>query len=179
MSDANPAHKEFDAMKAVYEALEPLEDDARERVVKHVAGMLEINVTAKHGKNNVASGDAEQADADAEAAAAAASSVPAFKNFAELFAAADPETTAHKALVAGYWIQVSEGNPTFDGQRANKELAHLGHKLANITNAVDTLKVQKPALVIQTKKSGSSQQARKTYMVTNAGIEAVKAMLNG
>jgi hypothetical protein len=179
MSDQSPAQKEFDAMKIVYEALEPLEDDARERVVKHVAGMLEISVVMKPGKPDPVVSEADQDSGDAATVAAAATSVPAFKNFAELFAAADPETTAHKALVAGYWIQVSEGNPSFEGQRANKELAHLGHKLANITNAVDTLKAQKPALVIQTKKSGTSQQARKTYMVTHAGIEAVKAMLNG
>lgn len=177
MAEVDSAEIEFDATKAVYNALKPLDSDARERVVKHVAGILDINANIKPPKQEDSPVELDEETAAASVAAAAVTA-PAFSNFAELFAAADPQSSAHKALVAGYWIQVSEGNPNFDGQRANKELTHLGHKIANITNAMDTLKAQKPALAIQTKKSGSSQQARKTYMITHAGITAVKAMIN-
>jgi hypothetical protein len=171
----SPAENEFDATRAMYAALQPLDEDARTRVVNHVAAMLGITAP----KQTKREAPTEEDDIDDVAVAASAAEVKAFKTFADLFDAADPQTTAHRALVAGYWIQVCEGAETFDGQRANKELNHLGHKVPNITNAVDALKAQKPALVIQTKKAGTSQQARKTYKVTTAGVAAVKAMLNG
>jgi hypothetical protein len=37
---------------------------------------------------------------------------------------------------------------------------------------------QTPRLILQTSKSGSSQQARKRYKVTREGVKRVQAMLN-
>jgi hypothetical protein len=172
----SPAEQEFEATRSVYNALEPLDDDARERVVKHVTGMLEISAAVEAPEPATGSDGKDNEDVVAETPAG----VPArFKTFAELFDAADPQTAADKALVAGFWLQVGEGNETFDGQRANKELTHLGHKVGNITNALTALNSLKPSLAIQLKKSGNTRQARKTYKITVAGMEAVKAMLNG
>src|SRR5882757_8479506 len=102
----NPAEQEFDATRAVYNALEPLDDDARERVVKHVAGMLEINAAAEAVEAATGSDDEDQEDIVVETPADAPTT---FKTFAELFDAADPQTAADKALMAGYWLQVIEG----------------------------------------------------------------------
>jgi hypothetical protein len=172
----NPAEQEFEATRAVYNALEPLDDDARERVVEHVAGMLEIRAAVKPAETK---SNAENGDGAEEAVLQPPADVPAFKTFAELFDAADPQTAADKALVAGYWLQVCQGADNFDGQGANKELNHLGRKLGNVTNALSALNALRPSLAIQLAKSGSSRQARKTYKITVAGVEAVKAMLNG
>src|SRR5262245_55082488 len=98
------AEQEFEATKMVYKALEPLDEDARQRVVGHVAGMLEI--VATKAKPAVIE---EEELAEEEAAAAAAAPPPGattFGTFAELFNACSPESTAQKALVAGYWLQV-------------------------------------------------------------------------
>jgi hypothetical protein len=167
------AEQEFEATRSVYKALEPLDDEARERVFKHVAGMLEINATPKQADTKTDNASADAAEVPPP------SDTPTFATFAELFDAADPQTAADKALVAGYWLQVIQKADSFDGQSANKELNHLGHKLANVTNALTALNAQRPSLAIQLAKSGSSQQARKKYKITVAGIEAVKAMLNG
>ncbi len=172
--DKTSAEKEFEATRAMYSALQPLDEAARGRVVSHVAAMLGIVATPKPAK---ASDFAEEGEKDEISAPSA--QVTTFKTFAELFDAAQPQTTAHKALIAGYWIQECEGAESFDGQRANKELNHLGHRVPNITNALGSLSGQKPALAIQLRKSGTSQQARKTYKITAAGISAVKEMLNG
>jgi hypothetical protein len=40
------------------------------------------------------------------------------------------------------------------------------------------LKATKPALMIQLKKSGKSQQARKEYKVTAAGVKYIEGILN-
>jgi hypothetical protein len=171
--DNNQAEKEIEATLATYKALKALDEDARERVVKHVTGMLGINAALKPA--NEASDDAQ----DDDRAPQQSNGAPNYETFAELFNVADPQTDADKALVAGYWLQVCKSAENFDGQSANKELNHLGHRLANITVALSSLNSRRPALAIQLSKSGSSQQARKTYKLTVAGVDAVKAMLNG
>jgi hypothetical protein len=171
------ADQEFDATRAVYNALEPLDDGARERVVKHVAGILEINAMVKAPEVQAAVDEQKSGD-DAEVKPAA-EGTPSYKTFAELFDAADPQTASDKAMLAGYWLQVCQQADSFDGQSANKELNHLGHKIGNITNAMAALNALRPSLAIQLAKSGSSQQARKKYKITVAGVEAVKAMING
>jgi hypothetical protein len=170
------ADQEFDATRAVYNALEPLEDDARERVVKHVAGILEINAMMNSPEVKPPAEEPKPAE---DQIVQPAAGTPTYATFAELFDAADPQTASDKALVAGYWLQVCQQADSFDGQSANKELNHLGHKLGNITNAISALNALRPSLAIQLAKSGSSQQARKKYKITVAGVEAVKAMLNG
>lgn len=175
---SNPADAEFAAMQTLYTALEPLDDDARNRVVNYIVARLEITLqnVAKPsiaGATTTNGGD-EEAGIEREEKVA-----PKYSSLAELYDATQPKNTADKALVAGYWLQVCQGAESFDGFSANRELKHLGQGVTNITNAVESLKSQKPALALQLKKSGKSQQARKVYKVTVAGIKAVEAMING
>jgi DNA-binding PadR family transcriptional regulator len=51
--------------------------------------------------------------------------------------------------------------------------------VSNITTALSSLIERKPQLVIQTRKSGNSKQARKRYRLTDAGIRAVERMISG
>jgi hypothetical protein len=97
-------------------------------------------------------------------------------DLAELFARTNPQTETERALVVGYWLQMSDGQSEFDSQRVNSELKHLGYPVSNITRAFDSLK---PTLVQQTKKTGTTKQARKRYRLTHAGQKRVEAMLAG
>lgn len=172
------ADAEFAAMHTVYSVLEPLDDDARRRIVNYVVARLEIDgqaTPASGGNQNIAEAPASDDAALLNEKAAA----PKCGSFAELFDAASPKSSADKALVAGYWLQVCQNADSFDGFSANKELKNLGQGLPNITNAIEALKTQQPALALQLKKSGTSQQARKTYKLTIAGIKAVDAMPRG
>jgi hypothetical protein len=173
----NPADAEFSAMQTLYAALEPLDDEARNRVVNYIVARLEIalqSAAKPSGGGTAVPGGDEEAAIEKETTIA-----PKYDALAEIYDAAQPKSNAEKALVAGYWLQVCQGAESFDGLTANRELKHLGRGLANITNAIDSLKGQKPALALQLKKSGKSQQARKVYKITVAGIKAVEAMING
>jgi hypothetical protein len=97
----------------------------------------------------------------------------------DLYAAVSPASDADRALVVGYWFQVLQGEQDLDGFQINKELKHLGHGVSNITTALSSLIERKPQLVIQTRKSGNSKQARKRYRLTDAGIKAVERMIAG
>ncbi len=168
---------EFSAMHTVYTALAPLDEDARIRVVDYIAARLEISArqTAAGHTADAPGGSPGHEDTLREEKA-----IPAkFDSFAELYDAAQPKSQAEKALVAGYWLQICQSAESFDGFSANKELKNLGEGISNITIAVDSLKNQKPAQALQLKKSGKSQQARKTYKITIAGINSVERMING
>jgi hypothetical protein len=98
-------------------------------------------------------------------------------SLADLFDAAAPPTEADRALVVAYWLQFRQGAEDLESQAVNSELKHLGHGVLNITRALDDLKTRRPALIIQTRKSGSTKQARKRYRVTAEGKKAVEHML--
>jgi len=106
-------------------------------------------------------------------------SSPAFPSLPDLYSAVSPASDSSRALVVGYWFQVMQGEQDLDGFQINKELKHLGHGVSNITTALTSLIERKPQLVIQTRKSGNSKQARKRYRLTDAGIKAVERMLTG
>jgi hypothetical protein len=103
--------------------------------------------------------------------------VPTFETLPDFYSAAGPARETDKALVVGYWVQVIQGTGEFDAFTINKELRHLGYAVANITSAFDNLINRKPQLVIQTRKSGTSRQARKMYKLTMEGQRAVERML--
>lgn len=180
---SDPA-KEFSAIQAVHTALDPLEPEARTRVLAYIASLLGIDTKVAVGRTTAnALGAAADGDGDADSvddpAPPGTKGTPTYSSFAELYAAADPKTNAEKALVVGYWLQVCQSADSFTAALANKELTHLGHKLANITDAIDQMKSQKPMLMLQLKKSGSSQQARKLYKVSHEGVKRVEAMIRG
>lgn len=173
----SPADAEFSAMQILYSALEPLDGDARSRVINYIVARLEISLktsTSPGSADSVLSGDEGEIITEENENAKAV-----YSSLAELYDSTQPKSNSDKALVAGYWLQVCMGAESFDGHSANKELKHLGEGLANITSAIDGLKSQKPALALQLKKSGKSQQARKIYKITVAGVKAVEAMING
>src|SRR5262249_24581396 len=101
-----------------------------------------------------------------------------FRDFAEFYEATNPSTDSERALVGGYWFQEVKGQSDWGSRVVNAELNGLGHGLVNITTSLSDLMNKKPKLVIQTAKTGSSQQAHKKYRVTGEGLKRVRQMLN-
>lgn len=157
---------EIDAMGKVLAALTQLDEPARVRVIKWASEKLGVLATA-------------------EAPAAVRSTMNSveprvpepFRDLPDLFDAASPESDVEKALVAAYWAQVGQANPSFGSQALNDELKQLGHPIGNITRALDNLMAGKPALIQQLRKEGNTKQARKTYRLTSAGVRKVESMV--
>lgn len=167
---------EMDAFKTIYEALEALEEEARERVFTSVATMLRIGARGTKSSSIPKTEEVSKGQDDADEGKVALSKYSAF---AELYADADPTSSSDKALAAGYWLQVCMGGEHFSGFSINSELNNLGHRLSNVTQALSSLIKTKPQLVLQLKKTGKSQQARKTYKLSKAGIDRVEGMIGG
>jgi hypothetical protein len=156
---------ELDAMSKVQSALESLDDDAKQRVLSWVVGRLQLSKTTPPSSG--AKGDDKIKEGQ---------SPKDFGIVADAFGAAAPTTDADKALVVAAYIQQTSDTETLTAQQINKELRHLGHGVSNITSAISSLIKHKPQLMLQTRKSGKSRQARKNYMVTKHGFDAVGAM---
>jgi hypothetical protein len=159
---------EIEAMGTVAEVLDPLDEQARVRVLRWAAERFDIaSVTAVSSR-----------EGDDHAEPSLAEEVrPTYADVGDLVHAAGPETGLDYGLAVGYWIQVIEGKATWGGGDVNNVLKDLGHGLSNVTKTLNSLIGRRPALVMQTSKSGRSRQARKTYKLTAAGIAHVEQRL--
>lgn len=172
--DTNGALLELDAMRIVAQALQSIEPASRERVLRWAMdrfaaapALPSTPMTASEARRSTTltpvTSDLSTHQSEA---------------LAELYAACDPRTDADKTLIVSYWLQEVQGAQGIDAQSVNSELKQLGHGVGNITRAFDRLKETRPQLMIQTKKSGTTRQARKTYRVTVEGRRCVQAMMN-
>ncbi len=171
---------EIEAMGTVSKTLGGLDEEVRGRVVRWAAERYGITLSAAPRKQtrgaaeNAGGGqldDDELDERDDEV------EVPAWNHFAELYHASGASTHPEGMLVAAYWVQVFKGQDSFGSLELNKLLKDLGHGVTGTAKVMTTLIARKPALILQLKKSGKSQQARKTYKLTDAGKKAVEQMI--
>jgi|SRR6185437_5695658 len=156
---------EIDAMKQMGQLMEKMGEGARERTLNWL--LSKYGMKSGGPPRNVHKLQTEIVTTTND-----------YSSFAELFDVANPNGERERALVAAYWTQVCMGAESFPSQALNDQLKDLGHRVSNITDALTRLKSDKPALILQLKKSGTSKQARKTYKLTQEGIRKVDAMIS-
>jgi hypothetical protein len=164
---------ELKAMAQVEAALKGLAEDEQSRVMQWAISRFRGGIALVDSNTDKRNRDGQLSNS--------AESVPATESsddFPTFYDAASPKTDPEKALVCAYWLQYKEGASDVEAQRVNTSLKHLGHGVSNITRAFEGLKSQKPALIVQTRKEGTSQQARKKFKVTAEGKKTVERMLN-
>jgi len=155
---------ELAAMSAVRDALNPLDEQTRARVIRWATERFQVSAAPRP----MTMPRTNEADAPAGGTDVAAH-----------FHSVSPRTDAEKVLAVAYWLQQTEGLKDIDSFRVNSELRQLGFGVGNVTRAFDNLMSTKPQLVMQTRKSGTSRQARKKFRVTNEGIRAIERMAQG
>lgn len=165
---------EVEAMKKVADALKELDRDAVTRVIAWIADAYRI----QHQQPRSVTSNTP-ASAFAQPASPPAGHEQMFTDANDLYHATSPSSDVERALVVGYWFQVCQGQEDFDSQSVNGELKQLGYPVGNITRAFEGLQKRKPVLASQTRKSGTSRQARKKYKLTRQGIAAVEGMIRG
>ena len=158
---------EIEAMKKIIEVFSKLDDATRIRVLnwamdKFVADKKNIVSLKEETKLNE-----EQIEQKKET----------FSDLPTLFSALSPASGSDKVLVAGYWFQVYEKRDALSAQEINSALKHLGHGVSNVTVCMNVLMASTPNLVMQIRKSGTTQQSRKEYKLTAEGIKRVEEMI--
>lgn len=167
---------ELEAMNQVAEALESLGEEERSRVLRWAAERYAVALPGGPTNRRAPVGDLDEGDDDTDEGDGGRAA--AFDHFAELYEVVGPSTNPERALVAAYWAQEIQGDDTFQSAALNKLLKDLGHGVPAINKAMSANIDQRPSLILQVKKSSSSQQARKTYKVTDAGKKWVKERLS-
>lgn len=175
------ADAEIEAMGVVSRALSGLDGPARGRVIRWVSeryelapvGVIEPTNADRSSREAPGAGSGDPVDPEVNDDSAGA----AWEHFAELYEAAGASTHPEGMLVAAYWVQVVNGNGSFGSFELNKLLKDLGHGVTGTAKVMSALIARKPALILQLKKSGKSQQARKTYRLTDAGRKTVEQMV--
>jgi hypothetical protein len=163
---------ELDTMKVIASELSKLDDAGVKRVLRWAAD-------AFGAKAPIASEGTSPLSENSNSGGVGADVKTKYPTLAEFYAAGSPSQENERALLVGYWVQVILGEAEFDAQTVNKELKNLGYGVVNITSAFDSLIMRRPQLVVQTRKSGTSRQARKLYKLTHEGIRHVERMLAG
>jgi|SRR5579884_113985 hypothetical protein len=170
MSSSGQLSSELQAMSQVENALSGLSEDERNRVLRWAAERFGLSAIGAAPRGGATTGQQQ--------GKSSSGATKEYSDLAEFFAAARPSSDVEKALVVGYWFQYQVGNPELEAQMINTELKHLGHQIGNITRAFDNLMARDPQFIVQTKKTGSSKQARKKYKLTAAGKKEVEKMLD-
>lgn len=166
--------KEVAAMAAITTALAGLETEAVSRVLRWAAERHKvtlnqsINYTMRKPRGST---EPKEGDDSTETTSRD------FQHFGDLYDAADPSTDSERVLVAGYWFHAIQNEDELESQAVNKELKHLGHAVGHMPHAVTELMNTRPRLMIQLKKQGNTQQARRKFKLTAEGIKKVKEML--
>jgi hypothetical protein len=161
---------EVEAMGTVAGALDGLEAEQQSRVLRWAADRYSVTLGGK--KSTGAGSDAGDGGGGSDPSE--------YEELGDLFSAAAATTDEDRALVVAYWLQelAEEKLTNFTGQDVNKELKNLGHGQENITRVFTALLATSPQQVIQTRKSGTTKQARKSFKVTKAGIKRVQELLD-
>lgn len=178
-NSAPAADPEIAAMGAIAAALSGLDEATRGRVLRWGADRFGLSAATSSPAPQAGRPLRSDNEDDEHDVYETAGGDVGFEHFAELHDAANPTSDAQRLLVAAYWTQVHESKPQFGSQELNKLLKDLGHGVGHISQRMESLIKQKPALVLQLRKAGKTAQARKTYKVTAAGIKAVEALVAG
>lgn len=159
---------EIDAMAVLTSALDPLTEEARARVLSWAR--------SRYGG---AAASTTTPVVRVDEAGSHRLALDSFPTLGELMGACSPDSDDRRALLAAAFISHGSEGGTFTGAQVNGALKHLGHRVDNITRVLDALIAQRPAMVVQLRKSGASRQARKLYKVTDAGLQEVQRLIAG
>ena len=146
--DSDSALHELEAMRAIYEALKPLDDNGKRRVLSWVSSRVVGGGSARSNPAGIPSATSPSPlqDGSAQGTSEEGLDLPTF------YARVRPEALSDKALAVSYWLQEYQHQEDIDSQQVNTELKHLGHGLGNVTRTMDALVGSRPKLIIQTRK---------------------------
>ena len=170
---------ELDALRVIAQALHPLDQDSRRRVLNWASEKFLTSGIRSAAQPQIVSSSTniESPTSTTNTKPPAPWSLEGYDSIGNLYHACTPSSDGEKALVISAWLQKTTESDGIDSYSVNSELKNLGYGIGNITRAFDYLIQAKPALMIQVRKSGTSKQARKSFRVTDAGLKRIRDMI--
>lgn len=182
---------EIEAIAKCHDLFKVLEDDSKIRVIQWLISKFQLNpsptawVKTNQQPSNPNSDQAkilppanvENGNDEVIIIPPNNKSIESYESVAECFSDATPSSYWEKALIVAAYLQIKKELSDFTSFEVNKELKNLGYASGNITEAFDACINRKPQFILQLRKDGKSQQARKKYKVSGEGIKHVTSML--
>lgn len=166
MSDTD---NEITAMSSIAKILEELSDkNTRTRIIKWIVEKFEVDfseVALKEYTNLGSSGNNTD-------------SALTFDEFVDLYNKVNPTSDIEKAITAGYWFQVIQGELIWGSNKVNNALKNTGNGVGRIDRALSAAEKEKPSLVRQIRKNGKNKQSKKSYKLTTSGIELINKRIS-
>jgi hypothetical protein len=170
--EVNMADLELESMAKMNDLLEVLTEEQRRRVILWALDKFKVSI----GSTTRPLGLKDSSTAINRELTSNPQGLPEFSDLAGLFEACSPNSDREKALVAGYWLQLSSNGKEWDTENANEQLKELGQGINNVALAVHGLK---PKFILQTKTQADDGKKRKQYRLTTLGIKKVRDMISG
>ncbi|MGD2087897.1 MAG: hypothetical protein PVH61_17095 [Candidatus Aminicenantes bacterium] len=101
-----------------------------------------------------------------------------FVTFEDLFFSSNAKTITAKILLASAYLQENKNIKEFGSSDINSLMKKIGQGVSNISASINVLLAKQPPLLIQTGKTGTSKQARRTYAVTEEGLRIARNYIN-
>jgi hypothetical protein len=186
MSDVKFSN-EIRAMGAIEDALTPLDEDARARVLRWANERYKVVFSQRQGGGGAGANDTsrQEHELDGELGGDLAGAekprtgpIAKYETFAEFYATVSPNTDADRVLVASYWFTERERWTDLQSRPLNQQLRDLGHAVSHMPSAFETLTLRRPQPVVQLRKTGKTKQAIVRYKLTAEGKAVVERMLS-
>jgi len=173
---------EIEAIVKSYEVIKDLDGDSKQRVISWLVDKFGLSNDAAIQMKQSAPGMGGRDSAMGHSAMGMAKLSPdmplpekltGFDTVELLFNQIYTKTEPEKVLVVASYLQEKSELQELGGRRINTELKRMSQGVKNITAAISSLTRKNPPLMSQTKREGSSPQAKKQYRVTEEGIRRV------
>ena len=102
---------------------------------------------------------------------------PSVDTFEGLFAQVAPKTAIQKICCAAYWLETQENHDSWKSFEVNKLLKSIDVKLSSVSGTLAIDSKKDTPLVVTLGKSGDSIQGRKTFRLSDAGLQFVESRL--
>lgn len=136
--------------------------------------VVELNDDEVVENDAVAEDEDEAYEAEADEAPAEAGPL----TIEGLFEQVAPKTAIQKIVTAAYWLDVEEDKATWKSFEVNKLLKSLGYKLSSVSGTLAIESKKPEPMVIVQDKSTDSMQGRKTFRLSEAGLNFVEDRLD-
>lgn len=99
------------------------------------------------------------------------------ESFESLYQAIAPKTGMQKAVVAGYWLQRTQGQESWKASEVNKLLKQIDVKVSSISIVLTNATKMADPLIEQLGRLGDGERSRKTFCLTQKGWDFVGTRL--
>ena len=187
------ALSEFTAMQQMQSIFDQLDPLAQDRVLAwlnvYASQVLDGNDAAEATVFDteepdpfVAESVVSSAEAEAMVEAAAPESAPEAdeidEDFASLYERVLPEKGAQKVATAAYWLEKRQGAESWTAFEVNKLLKSIDVKLTSISIVLgNEAKKEKNPLIYMVGRPTDSTRSRKSFALTDAGVDFVEKRL--